>query len=117
MRINVLEPSVFNKISAGEVVERPASIVKELVENSIDAGATDIRVEIENGGISNITISDNGCGIDKDDLVTAFLPHATSKIKSDKDLECIASLGFRGEALASISAVSMVRLSSKTKES
>jgi len=117
MKINVLAPSVFNKISAGEVVERPASIVKELVENSIDAGATEIRVEIENGGISNITISDNGCGIDKDDLVTAFLPHATSKIQNEKDLECIASLGFRGEALASISAVSMVRLSSKTKES
>ena len=117
MKINVLAPSVFNKISAGEVVERPASIVKELVENSIDAGATEIRIEIESGGINNITISDNGCGIDKEDLVTAFLPHATSKIKDEKDLENIMSLGFRGEALASISAVSRVRLSSKTANS
>lgn len=117
MKINVLAPSVYNKISAGEVVERPASIVKELVENSIDAGATEIRVEIENGGIKNIIVSDNGCGIEKDDLITAFLPHATSKIKSDKDLENIMSLGFRGEALASISAVSRVRLSSKTAQS
>lgn len=117
MKINVLQPSVYNKISAGEVVERPASIVKELVENSIDAGASEIRIEIEGGGINNITISDNGCGIDKDDLVTAFLPHATSKIKDEHDLENIMSLGFRGEALASISAVSRVRLSSKTKDS
>lgn len=116
MKINVLSPNVFNKISAGEVVERPASIVKELVENSIDAGATEIRIEIESGGINNITISDNGCGIEKEDLVTAFLPHATSKIKNEKDLENIMSLGFRGEALASISAVSRVRLSSKTEE-
>ncbi|MBQ8444297.1 MAG: DNA mismatch repair endonuclease MutL [Clostridia bacterium] len=117
MKINVLSPSVYNKISAGEVVERPASIIKELVENSIDAGATEIRIEVEGGGINNITVSDNGCGIDKDDLVTAFLPHATSKIKSEKDLEGIVSLGFRGEALASISAVSRVRLSSKTRDS
>ena len=117
MKINVLQPSVFNKISAGEVVERPASIVKELVENSIDAGATEIRIEIESGGVNNIVVSDNGCGIEKDDLVTAFLPHATSKIKSELDLENIMSLGFRGEALASISAVSRVRLSSKTADS
>ena len=116
MKINQLGPNVYNKISAGEVVERPASIVKELVENSIDAGATEIRIEIESGGINNITISDNGCGIDKEDLVTAFLPHATSKIKDEKDLEEILTLGFRGEALASISAVSRVRLSSKTKD-
>ena len=116
MKINQLGPNVYNKISAGEVVERPASIVKELVENSIDAGATEIRIEIESGGINNITISDNGCGIDKEDLVTAFLPHATSKIKDEKDLEEILTLGFRGEALASISAVSRVRLSSKTQE-
>ena len=116
MKINVLAPSVYNKISAGEVVERPASIVKELVENSIDAGATEIRIEIESGGVNNIIVSDNGCGIDKDDLVTAFLPHATSKIKSAEDLDSIMSLGFRGEALASISAVSRVRLSSKTKD-
>lgn len=117
MAINVLEPRVYNRISAGEVVERPASIVKELVENSIDAGATEISVEIENGGISKIQVSDNGCGIEKDDLVVAFKPHATSKIKDVEDLDSIMSLGFRGEALASISSVCHVYLSSKTKDS
>ena len=117
MRINILEPRVFNKISAGEVVERPASIVKELVENSIDAGAKNIRVEIEGGGIKSITVADDGHGIEKDDLTIAFLPHTTSKIKSEDDLDGILSLGFRGEALASISAVSQVKLSSKTEES
>ncbi len=117
MKINVLSPNIYNKISAGEVVERPASIVKELIENSIDAGAKKIRIEVEEGGIKNITISDDGCGIEKDDLVTAFLPHATSKIKSEEDLDIITSLGFRGEALASIAAISQVRLSSKTQES
>lgn len=117
MKINVLEPSVYNRISAGEVVERPASIVKELVENSIDAGASVIRIEITSGGIKDITISDDGCGIEKDDLFTAFLPHATSKIKDAKDLDKIVSLGFRGEALASISSVCQVKLSSKTSNS
>lgn len=117
MKINILEPKVFNRISAGEVVERPSSIVKELVENSIDAGATKIMIEIENGGISEITISDNGCGIDKDDIKTAFMPHATSKIKSVEDLDNIASLGFRGEALASIASVCHVHLTSKTASS
>lgn len=117
MKINVLDAKVYNRISAGEVVERPASIVKELVENSIDAGAKNIKIEITDGGIKNITVSDDGCGIEKDDLVTAFLPHATSKIKEVDDLENILSLGFRGEALASISAVCQVKLSSKTKES
>lgn len=117
MKINVLTPNVYNRISAGEVVERPASIVKELIENSIDAGAKNIRLEIEEGGIKNITVADDGCGIEKDDLVTAFLPHATSKIKSEEDLDFITSLGFRGEALASIAAISQVRLSSKTSES
>ena len=117
MKINVLEPKIYNRISAGEVVERPASIVKELVENSIDAGAKNIRIEITEGGIKNITIIDDGCGIEKDDLVTAFLPHATSKIKSIEDLDDIESLGFRGEALASISSVSQVKLSSKTADS
>ena len=105
MKINVLTPNVYNRISAGEVVERPASIVKELVENSIDAGAKNIRIEIEGGGIKNITISDDGCGIDKEDITVAFLPHATSKIKVADDLDNIMSLGFRGEALASIAAV------------
>lgn len=113
MRINCLEPRIFNKIAAGEVVERPASIVKELVENSIDAGASIITIRIENGGISKINITDNGCGIHFDDLKTAFLPHATSKIKDEDDLFGIKTLGFRGEALASISAVSEVVLQSK----
>lgn len=113
MRINRLEPRIFNKIAAGEVVERPASIVKELVENSIDAGATMVTIKIENGGISKINITDNGCGINFDDLEVAFLPHATSKIKTDDDLFGIKTLGFRGEALASISAVSEVVLLSK----
>ncbi len=117
MKINQLAPSVYNRISAGEVVERPASIVKELVENSIDAGATSIKVEIEAGGIKNITVSDNGCGIEKDDLTVAFLPHATSKIKTESDLDSIESLGFRGEALASIASVCQVKMSSKTEES
>lgn len=113
MRINCLEPKIFNKIAAGEVVERPASIVKELVENSIDAGANIITIKIENGGISKINIVDNGCGIHFDDLKTAFLPHATSKIKDENDLFSIQTLGFRGEALASIAAVSEVTLLSK----
>lgn len=116
MKINVLDAKVYNRISAGEVVERPASIVKELVENSIDAGGKNIRIDIREGGIKNITVRDDGCGIEKDDLLTAFLPHATSKISSVDDLDNIASLGFRGEALASISAVCQVKLGSKTKE-
>ena len=115
MRINCLEPRIYNKIAAGEVVERPASIVKELVENSIDAGATIVTVSIENGGISKISVSDNGCGIHFEDLKTAFLPHATSKIKSEDDLFGIKTLGFRGEALASIASVSEVTLVSKEK--
>ena len=115
MKINILEPKVFNRISAGEVVERPASIVKELVENSIDAGANKISVEIEEGGIKSITVSDNGCGIEKDDIYTAFLPHATSKIKSIEDLDNIASLGFRGEALASIASVCHLNMSSRAQ--
>lgn len=117
MAINVLEPKVYNRIAAGEVVERPASIVKELVENSIDAGATLISIEIENGGISKVQVSDNGCGIEKNDLVVAFKPHATSKIQNVDDLDNIRSLGFRGEALASISSVCHVYLSSKTANS
>lgn len=117
MKINVLEPRIFNKIAAGEVVERPASIIKELVENSVDAGAKHITIEIENGGISKIRVIDDGCGIDFDDLQRAFLPHATSKIKEDRDLFEIKTLGFRGEALASIGAVSFVNLISKTKDS
>ncbi len=117
MKINCLEPKIFNKIAAGEVVERPASIIKELVENSVDAGATKITIEIENGGITKIRVIDNGSGIDFDDLTRAFLPHATSKIKDENDLFEIKTLGFRGEALASIGAVSFVRLISKTRDS
>lgn len=113
MRINCLSPSIFNKIAAGEVVERPASIVKELVENSIDAKASLITVAIENGGITKINVTDNGCGINYEDLRLAFLPHATSKIKNENDLFAIKTLGFRGEALASIGAVSEVTLISK----
>ena len=113
-KINVLDSSVFNLISAGEVVERPASVVKELVENSIDAGATSISVDIKDGGISSIVIVDNGCGIDKENMRLAFLPHATSKLTKAEDLDNIATLGFRGEALASVSAVAQVTMTSKT---
>ena len=116
MKINVLEPRIFNRIAAGEVVERPASVVKELVENSIDAGASHIKIEILEGGIKEIVVTDNGSGIEKDDLPLAFLPHATSKIHDVDDLDTIATLGFRGEALASIASVSMVRLSTKTED-
>ena len=112
-RINLLGPGVFNMISAGEVVERPSSVVKELVENSIDAGATEISVFIEDGGIRRISVSDNGSGILKDDMRAAFLPHATSKLCEIADLDTIATLGFRGEALASIASVSEVTLVSR----
>lgn len=114
--INVLDSSVYNHIAAGEVVERPASVIKELVENSIDAGATRIDIEIENGGISKIKVSDNGSGIDKEFVKTAFMPHATSKIAKIDDLDNILTLGFRGEALASIAAVSHVLMITKTEE-
>ncbi len=115
MGINILPEDVFNKISAGEVVERPASIVKELVENSIDAGATKISIEIFDGGLREIIITDNGSGIEPNDIEKAFMPHATSKIQKSEDLENIASLGFRGEALASITAVSQVEMITKTE--
>lgn len=116
MKINVLDKKLFSMISAGEVVEKPASVVKELVENSIDAGATEITIEVEEGGINTISITDNGCGIEKEDVVKAFLPHATSKISAREDLDAIATLGFRGEALSSIQAVSEVVLTTKTVE-
>lgn len=115
-KINVLNQEISSKIAAGEVVDRPVSVVKELVENSIDAGSTAITVEIKAGGISFIRVTDNGCGIDEDDVVVAFERHATSKISSEKDLNRIETLGFRGEALASIAAVSQVELITKTKE-
>ncbi len=115
--ITLLDQATIDKIAAGEVVERPSSVVKELVENAIDAGSTAVTVEIKDGGISFIRISDNGCGIDPSDIKTAFLRHSTSKIRSVEDLMTIHSLGFRGEALSSISAVSMVELLTKTKDS
>ncbi|MBR5949575.1 MAG: DNA mismatch repair endonuclease MutL [Clostridia bacterium] len=108
--IIILEPNIANKIAAGEVVERPASIVKELLENSIDAGATSITVEIQNGGIDHIRITDNGCGIPESDVKLAFMRHATSKLTSIDELSSLSSFGFRGEALASIAAVSKVTL-------
>ncbi|MDE6060411.1 MAG: DNA mismatch repair endonuclease MutL, partial [Clostridia bacterium] len=114
-KINVLQPNVFNMLAAGEVVERPSSVVKELIENSLDAGATEINVVIEQGGIRKIQVSDNGIGILKEDLRNAFLPHATSKLSNIDDLDSLATLGFRGEALASIASVSEVTLISASK--
>ena len=115
-KIQVLDPITIDKIAAGEVIERPASVVKELVENAIDAGATAIVVEIKEGGISFMRITDNGCGIERDDVRSAFLRHSTSKIRSVDDLVHIGSLGFRGEALSSISAVAQVELITKTRD-
>ena len=114
-KINVLSFAVANLIAAGEVVDRPASVIKELLENAIDSGANRITVEIQNGGVTYMRVADNGCGIDPEDLPTAIRRHATSKIKDAKDLEGIITLGFRGEALAAIAAVSSVRIISKTK--
>lgn len=115
-KINVLDQATINQIAAGEVVERPASVAKELVENAIDAGATAVTVEIKEGGISLLRVTDNGSGMEKDDIRTAFLRHATSKIKSALDLLTVGSLGFRGEALSSISAVAQVELLTKNKD-
>ena len=112
-KIALLSQETIDKIAAGEVVERPSSVVKELVENAIDAGASAITVEIKEGGISLIRITDNGCGIPKEEVPLAFLRHSTSKIRSAEDLMCVHSLGFRGEALSSIAAVSRVEMITK----
>ncbi len=116
MPIQILDQNTINKIAAGEVIERPASVVKELAENAIDAMATAVTIEIKDGGISFIRITDNGFGIDKGEIPMAFLRHSTSKIKSVEDLMCVRSLGFRGEALSSIAAVAQIELITKTKE-
>lgn len=116
-RINVLPKNIADLIAAGEVVERPSSVIKEFVENSIDAGATNIVVEIKNGGKTYIRVTDNGCGIDREDVKKAFISHATSKITNIEDLDAISTLGFRGEALASVCAVSRVELLTATHES
>ena len=114
--IKVLSQEVADKIAAGEVAERPSAVVKELVENSMDAGATSIEVEIRKGGIEYIRVSDNGCGIEPNQVETAFLRHATSKLRSIDDLYMIDTMGFRGEALASICAVAEVEVITKTAE-
>ena len=111
-----LDPHVADLIAAGEVVERPASVVKELMENAIDAGADALTVEIQHGGMSLIRVTDNGCGIAAAEAETAFLRHATSKLRTEYDLEAIGALGFRGEALAAISAVSRIELLTRTAE-
>jgi len=116
-QIKVLDQNMINMIAAGEVIERPASVVKELMENSIDAGATKITVSIEDGGRKLISVTDDGCGMDGEDLAAAFEPHATSKIKTSEDLQGISTLGFRGEALASIASVSQVKAVSRMKDS
>lgn len=115
-KINILPSKVYNRIAAGEVIDRPYSVVKELVENAIDAGATEIEIFVEDGGKQLIQVIDNGCGIERDDLHSAFMPHATSKISVAEDLENVATLGFRGEAVASIASVSNMRITSKVKD-
>lgn len=114
--IKVLPKNISELIAAGEVVERPSAVIKELVENSIDAGATEITVEIRRGGILYMSVRDNGCGIKRDDVPVAFLRHATSKISRATDLDSIGTLGFRGEALAAISAVSRTEIITRTED-
>ena len=113
-KIIQLSPHIANLIAAGEVVERPASVVKELLENAVDAGASKITIEIRDGGMTFLRVTDNGCGMTPDDARTAFLRHATSKLRSAEDLAAIGTMGFRGEALAAIASVSRIDLMTKT---
>ena len=114
-RIRILDESVSNAIAAGEVVENPTSMIKELIENSLDAGSKEIKLEVWNGGL-DISISDSGCGMSKEDLLLSIERHATSKIRSAKDIESVRTMGFRGEALASVAAISRVTMITKTAE-
>ncbi len=114
--IKLLDKNVAELIAAGEVIERPSSVIKELIENSVDAGAKHITIEIKNGGISYMRITDDGCGIAYDEIPTAFLRHATSKLRSSEDLGCIGTMGFRGEALASVAAVAKVEMMTRRAE-
>ena len=116
-KIQKLSPHIANLIAAGEVVERPASVVKELIENAVDAGATQITVETRNGGMTFLRVTDNGCGMSAEDARVAFLRHATSKLRTEADLTAIGTMGFRGEALAAIAAVSRIDLLTKTADS
>ncbi len=115
-KIHVLDEATINKIAAGEVIERPSSVVKELIENSIDAGASDIRIEVVKSGKKQIRVTDNGCGMSKEDATLSFVKHATSKIKIMEDIESVRTMGFRGEALSSISAVAKVEIITKTRK-
>ena len=115
-KIIQLSPHIANLIAAGEVVERPASVVKELLENAVDAGATKVTVEIKDGGMTFLRVTDNGCGMTSEDARTAFLRHATSKLRTAEDLAAISTFGFRGEALAAVASVSRIDLMTKTAD-
>ena len=116
MKIKVLPDVVINQIAAGEVVERPASVLRELVDNAVDAGATDIFISLEAGGHTRLKVRDNGCGMTRDEALLAFERHATSKVTAIEDLNTLTTMGFRGEALASIAAVSKIKLTTRARE-